>query len=323
MWANEEVAQFAEELKKLQAPFYGLDVYSLFDSMDAVLSYLKQENPFLARKLAARYACFNSFGRDEIRYAKSLLHYPEGCQAEVLSSLEEMLRARIAEGQRNGYDLFDAQQNARIAKNAEDYYRAMLRGDASSWNVRDQHMQETLEFLLEHHGTDAKAIVWAHNTHIGDYRATDMWSEGYVNLGGLARQRFGSKNVALVGFGTYQGKVIAGHAWGGVEEEMTVPEAMTGSIEECLHIASERLKIRSCYLIFDGKPECETLAQVLGHRAIGVVYDPRHERRGQYVPTALSERYDAFIFVDETTAVHPIGGMIEYGDVPETWPMGQ
>ncbi len=322
MWANAEVADLAEDLKKLGTPFYGLDVYSLFDSMDAVLSYLEKVNPLLGRRLAGRYACFNSFGRDEIAYAKSLLEYPQGCQAEVISSLEDMLRMRMTEGQRDGHDLFDAQQNARIAKNAEDYYRAMLRGDTSSWNVRDQHMQETLELLLEHHGKDTKAIVWAHNTHIGDYRATDMWSDGYVNLGGLARQRFGARNVALVGFGTYQGKVIAGHAWGAVEQEMTLPPAKTGSIEECFHVAMERQGLRSCFLIFDEKLRDDALCRVLGHRAVGVVYDAGHERRGQYVPTSLSERYDAFIFVDQTTAVHPIHGVIEYGNIPETWPMG-
>lgn len=323
MWANTEVADFAERLKGFRTPFYGLDVYSLFESMEEVLSYLNKANPLLARRLASRYACFNSFGRDEIAYARSLLEYPQGCQSEVISCLEDMLRMRMGEGQSNEHDLFDAQQNARIARNAEDYYRAMLRGDASSWNVRDQHMQETLELLLEHHGPGAKAIVWAHNTHVGDYRATDMLSDGYVNLGGLSRQRFGTRNVALVGFATYQGKVIAGPAWGAPEQEMTLPPAMTGSMEECFHVALDRRGLRSGFLVFDDKLRQGPLCQILGHRAVGVVYDPRHERRGQYVPTALSERYDAFIFVDETTAVHPIHGFTEYGDVPETWPMGQ
>lgn len=323
MWANQEVAEFAERLKQSKTPFYGLDVYSLFESIDEVLKYLKDANPIMARRVSERYSCFNSFGGDEISYAKSLFHNPDGCLKQVVSSLEDLLRMRIAEGQKNGHDLFDARQNARIVKNAENYYRAMLSGDARSWNVRDQHMQETLELLLEHHGPEAKAIVWAHNTHVGDYRATDMRSDGYVNIGGLAREHFGVQNVALLGFGTYQGKVIAGPAWGAAEEEMILPPAKMGSIEECFHIALERLGNRNCYLKFDERLRESSLARVLGHRAVGVVYDSRHERRGQYVPTSLAERYDAFVFIDETTAVRPLHGTFIYGEFPETWPMGQ
>jgi erythromycin esterase-like protein len=305
-----------------RAGFYGLDVYSFFESIDEVVNYLKKNNLPLAQEIQRRYACLDPFEGDEISYARSLLKYPPGCENEVLLNLQRLLELRVKDVAQDGDELFSSQQNARIVANAETYYRAMLSGDASSWNVRDGHMMETLDRLLERAGEGAKAIVWAHNTHIGDYRATDMKEAGYINLGGLARQSYGEENVALVGFGTYQGEVLAGSGWGRPEEIMPLPAAHEESYEYHFHRAAQNHNLNQFYLLLENKTHTP-FAHRLGHRAIGVVYDPRHERRGNYVPTELSKRYDAFVFVDQTHALKSLHTAYVLGEFPETWPTGQ
>jgi erythromycin esterase-like protein len=330
MWANEEIVPLIEWLAQQAGRgdqkkyFYGLDVYSLYESMTEVIRYVqKNVNPFLAKRIEQNYACFAPFLRDEIEYAKSLIHYPEGCEAQVSQSLKELLEVRLEENGRKKTALFGAQQNARVVRNAESYYRAMIGGGAESWNLRDVHMLETLENLLQHYGEDSKAIVWAHNTHIGDHRATDMAAAGYVNIGGLARERFGAENVALVGFGSYEGSVRAAYAWGRNDERMSLPPAKNGSYEELFHKLCHMKREKSFYLDLTLTPLQEALREVKGHRAVGVVYDPRHEKRGNYVPTSLSARYDAFLFIDQTNALHPLPAHFEYGEIPDTWPVGQ
>ena len=215
---------------------------------------------------------------------------------------------------------FDATMNALVTRNAEAYYRAMMRGDAESWNVRDQHMLETLELLLDRYGADSRAIIWAHNTHIGDYRATDMLSSGYVNLGGLARERFGEDAVRLIGFTTYHGSVVAASGWGEDPQMMQVPPAREGSLEGLLH----DLDLPRAMIPIRGQPP-ETLAALseeIGHRAIGVVYDPDRERMGQYVPTRLAGRYDGLYFIDRTEAVTPLAIPVDLSEEPESWPSG-
>lgn len=320
MWANEEVEKLAEWMKHKSAGFYGLDVYSLFESMDEVVRYLRDKEPVLAEEIKKRYACFDPFETDEISYARSLIKFPAGCKSEVLANLQKILELRVKKITDDDDGLFSAQQNARIAANAEAYYRAMIGPDDNSWNVRDIHMMETLDRLLERHGEGAKAIVWAHNTHIGDYRATDMKDAGYVNIGGLARQSYGKENVALVGFGTYEGKVLASRAWGGVEEIMSIPPAAESSYEHQFHRAAVQSGSGQYFLIFND--EHPQLVKRMGHRAIGVVYDPSREKRSNYVPTELSKRYDAFVFVDQTHALHSLHVPYLKGDFPETWPTG-
>lgn len=320
MWANEEVARLAEWMKYKNTGFYGLDVYSLFQSIDEVVRYLKEKEPHLAEEIAKRYACFEPFESDEISYAKSLIKYPAGCKTEVLTNLQKILDLRVKKITEDDDGLFSAKQNAHIAANAEAYYRAMIDTDDKSWNVRDIHMMDTLDRLLERHGEGAKAIVWAHNTHIGDYRATDMVDAGYVNIGGLARQSYGKENVALVGFGTYEGKVLASRAWGGVEEIMTVPPAVESSYEYQFHRAAVQAGAQQFFLLFN--QEHPQFANRMGHRAIGVVYDSSREKRSNYVPTELSNRYDAFVFVDVTHALHSLHVPYLQGDFPETWPTG-
>ena len=213
---------------------------------------------------------------------------------------------------------FNAEQNALTVRNAELYYRTMVRGGPDSWNVRDNHMVETLERLMAHHGPDAKAIVWEHNTHIGDARATDMARAGMVNVGQLVRQRHEDDGVVLVGFSSYRGSVIAGEEWGAPMEEMPVPEARRDSWEEVLHshAAEDRL------LVFEGD-EPEEALEPRGHRAIGVVYRPAHERYGNYVPTILPHRYDALLYLDRSRALRPLHLAVrEDGEAPETFPSG-
>lgn len=323
MWANTDVAQLLDDLKEtgLKPGFHGLDVYSLVDSIDEAVKLLHKVSPALAKEAHLLYSCFEPYRHDEKEYARSLLKYPEGCREEVISTLEKTLKLKLTDDSQ-GRILFDAIQNARIIKNAERYYRAMVSFDDDSWNVRDHHMMETLEMLFQHYGEDAKGIVWEHNTHIGDYRATDMELYGHINIGGLAREAFGKENVALVGFGTYQGTVIASHAWDGPIQTLDVPKARNESIEHYCHEVSESTGLPEFYLSFKDVSSESELNNFCGHRAIGVVYDPAHERRGNYVPTKLAKRYDAFIFIDETHALIPLHVGFDPRKFPESYPFG-
>lgn len=324
MWANDEIVKLAEWMRSHHAGFYGLDIYSMFESIQEVINFVEIENPILAKEVKERYACFDHFQQDEVAYARSLVEYPAGCEAQVLKNLDRILKLRLENISQGQEALFSSQQNARVIANAENYYRAMMKGDATSWNVRDEHMLEVLEQLLEKHGKDSKGIVWAHNTHIGDYRATDMNETGYINLGGLVRQSYGEQNVALVGFGTYQGQVLAGSSWGRPEQIMILPPAREGSYEHRFHhvLKAEKNNLNQVYVLLDDKSHT-AFAQRLGHRAVGVVYDPKQEYRGNYVPTELSKRYDAFVFIDQTKALKSLHAISVFGEIPETWPSGQ
>lgn len=317
MWANHEVASLAEWLHSREVGFYGLDVYSLFESLDEVRLFAKKLDPELAEKIEKNYACFDPYNRDEISYARSLIDFPEGCEKEVLQNLKQLLSSRME----SSSDLFSAKQNARIIANAESYYRAMTRTEENSWNIRDTHMFETLDMLLQHYGEGSKAIVWAHNTHIGDYRATDMKKHGYVNIGGLARQRYGKENVKLVGFGSYQGSVLAGTAWGAKEEIMNLPAARENSFEWHCHQVALKNRLNRFHLKFENAPD-SLQKDTLLHRAVGVVYDPEQEYRGNYVPSEMAERYDDFIFIDRTHALQSLHSFVDKKELPETWPFG-
>jgi erythromycin esterase-like protein len=334
MWANTETAELAAWMRahndglssQEKCGFYGLDVYSLFESVDSAITELSLIDPFLSRRLRARYACFDTFRRDEKKYARSLLHFPAGCQDQVTRNLQELLERRLSGPVGTspyGDAFFDAEQNARIVANAENYYRTMVHGNEDSWNVRDRHMMDTLETLLHRYGSDAKGIVWAHNTHIGDYRATDMLAQGQINIGGLAREKWGEENVALVGFGTYQGSVIASHAWDGPIERLEVPAGKPGSFESSFHKAAAALGEKNLWIdLTDPAAKEGPLTETRGHRAIGVVYHPAYESFGNYVPTSLPYRYDAFLFFEQTSALNPLGQGFNRADIPETWPQG-
>lgn len=324
MWANEEIPGLIEWMKNFKVGFYGLDVYSLFESLDYVKAFAEKLDPNLGLSLKEQYNCFDPFNRNEKSYARHLVKFPEGCRQEVLVNLKRILRLRLDELAIQDENLFNAQQNARIVANAEQYYRKMLWGGPESWNVRDHHMIETLEALLRRTGSTGKCIVWAHNSHIGDYHATDMLDEGYVNLGGLARERFGSDQVALVGFGTYEGLVTAGPAWGAEERIMKLPAAQEASFDSYCHKVAMNIHANRFYTIFDKTSKDSVLGKrKYGHRAVGVVYSPQYENKGQnYVPTVPAQRYDAFVFVDQTTALKSLHTHINKLDLPDTWPGG-
>lgn len=327
MWANLEFAQFLVDLKKLnlerkkKVSFHGLDVYSLMDSISEVLESLTLIDTKLADQVKEKYACLRVFRHDEKDYARSLFLAPEGCEKEVLA-VWKMIRDYKLMDRSKEYQLLDAEQNARVVKNAEFYFRTMVSIDDNSWNVRDRHMMETLETLLGHHGNNSKAIIWEHNTHIGDYRGTDMVLQGQINLGGLAREKFGEKDVALVGFGTYAGTVLASHSWDGPIQTLPVPEARRQSLEALLHDLTDSVGSSDYYFLLDPNDHASPLFEFKGHRAIGVVYHPDFDRRGNYVPTSLSKRYDAFIFLDETHALTPLTVGFDPRKLPESYPYG-
>jgi erythromycin esterase-like protein len=227
--------------------------------------------------------------------------------------------SRYREDGRDGY--FDAEQNAIVARNAELYYRTMVRGGPASWNVRDHHMVETLERLVEHHGPDARAIVWEHNTHVGDARFTNMARAGMVNVGQLVRERHGREGVLIAGFGSHRGTVIAGDEWGAPMRRMRVPPAREGSFEDVCRNAGGG----DMLLVFDGSDDggVPGLDEPIDHRAIGVVYDPHAERWGNYVPTIVPRRYDAFLFIEHSKALDPLHlAAAVHDEVPETYPSG-
>ncbi|MGY2128597.1 erythromycin esterase family protein [Blastococcus sp. SYSU DS0617] len=309
MWANDDVVDFCRWLRRYNADradgervgFYGLDVYSLWDSMHELIGWLEQNEPDHVPQARRALACFEPYGEDGAGYAFASRFSPTSCEdaaVEVLRSLcEDRGRREAAE---DPEARFAAEQNAAVVVDAERYYRAMVQGSAESWNVRDEHMVDVLDRLLEH--TGGKVVVWEHNTHIGDARATDMARGGMVNVGQLLRERHGTDDVVLVGFGGHRGGVIAGAEWGAQMARMSVPPARAGSLEALLHDAVGE----DCLVVVPGGERPDWLDRRLDHRAIGVVYRPERERWGNYVPTVLGERYDAFLHLEQTSPLQPL-----------------
>lgn len=321
MWANAEVSRFCRWLRAWnverpvgqRAGFHGLDVYSLWESMQAIFDYLGEEDPAALEAAQDAYRCFEPYGKRLEEYATASRFVSARCEEEVVRLLARV-RERAAAG---GADRFAAWQNAEVVARAERYYRALVGGGPQSWNVRDTHMADSLDRLLDYYGPDARAIVWAHNTHIGDARATEMADSGMINIGQLARERHGPHEVLLVGFGSYHGNVIAAPRWGAPSEVMMVPAARPGTLEHRLH---EMLPEQALLLLDEGE-QPDWMTRPIDHRAIGVVYDPSFERWGNYVPTVFTERYDAFIWCDQSTALHPLPARPAPGEM-ETYPAG-
>lgn len=327
MWANWEIAAFIDWLKvyneNLPADkrigFYGLDVYSFRESMNAIIQYLEKNDPKALAIAKTAMKCFEPYGKDEGQsYARASSYVPELCEKEILHLLTEIIK-NVPNYNHDAENVLSTEQNAFIARNAEKYYRAMIKRGSASWNIRDEHMVSTIERLMKFHGKEAKIIVWEHNTHIGDARATDMAADGMVNVGQLLREQYSTEGVIAVGFGSYKGSVIAGREWGDSMRKIKVPEAVEGSWEHSFHLAS---KGQNRLLIMNKIYKEKCVSSYIGHRAIGVVYNPEHERFGNYVPTILPKRYDAFIFLDETSALHPINIQPEGNQIPETYPFG-
>lgn len=311
MWANEEISELVKWLEKhnkqvedkRKIGFYGVDVYSLWESLDEVVSYLRKTNPEGTDMAFAKKAisCFEPFNRHPETYAFSSIHISDACVDEV-AKLVSSIRKNEKQYENGQEADLNLKINALVAHNAEEYYRAMVRSDELSWNVRDEHMVEAINEIMDYHGKDAKIIIWAHNTHIGDAAATDMKEEGLTNVGEILRLQNKKENVFSVGFGTHSGEVIAADEWGTIPKKMIVPPARLGSWEDMLHSLEATNKI----LIFNEENRIFFNNNWIGHRAIGVVYNPEFEDYGNYVPSRLGSRYDAFIYIDRTNALTPI-----------------
>jgi erythromycin esterase-like protein len=337
MWRNTVVLDFVEWLRayndalsaeRQRVGFYGLDLYSLYTSIEAVLGYLEKIDPEAAKRARYRYSCFEHFGENTQAYGYAAsFGMAEPCAREVVTQLVELRRRAADYASRDGRvaqdEFFFAEQNARLVKNAEEYYRTMFRGRVESWNLRDRHMAETLDALVAHlnaQGSQAKVAVWEHNSHLGDARATYMADYGELNVGQLVRERYGREAV-LVGFTTYTGTVTAASDWDEPAERKRVRPALSGSYEALFHgvgVPKFLLTLR------DGGPAVSALRGPRLERAIGVIYLPQTERQSHYFDARLADQFDAVIHFDETRALEPLErhALWETGEPPETFPTG-
>ena len=332
MWRNEDIVSLAEWLRARNGPlpdyeragFYGMDLYSLHASIEEVLNYLWRVDPDAARRARERYSCFESFGDDPQEYGYATSFGAESCEEGVVRQLVDLQRS--ARRYMNGFssdaadEYFMAEQNARLVQNAERYYRAMFRGRVSSWNLRDMHMAETIDALLAHLGRDgheSRLVVWAHNSHLGDARATEMGARGELNVGQLLRERYDDA-VLAVGFSTHTGEVTAANDWDAPAETKRVVPSLPSSYERLLHDTG----IDRFYLDLTTGPARRALREPRLERAIGVIYRPETERQSHYFHARLSDQFDAVIHIDETTAVRPLDavGIVDEHELPETFP---
>lgn len=307
MWNNEEVKDLITWLREYnmdqpeheRVGFFGIDVYAMWDSVREVIDYFESRHPGEAASVRDAYNCVLAFDQDPQGYAVAVARGQADCRNEVQEVVTLLRENAEIFADDDARRFFNAKQNALVVKNAERHYRAMVDRGPSSWNYRVRNFKTTVERVSEYFG-DAKGIVWAHNTHVGDARATPMADQGMENIGYLLRQRHGEENVFIVGFGTHRGSVLAGSEWGAPVENMNVPEAIEGSFGDLFY----RAGISNGLLIFPEEVP-GVFMETRGHRAKGVVYNPRQER-GNYVPTILPQRYNAFIFIEETGPLSPL-----------------
>jgi len=334
MWRNVEVVRFLEWLRDYNAlrsheqrvGFYGLDLYSLHASMQAVLRYLGTVDPAAAARARERYSCFEGFTDDAQGYGyAATLGLTRSCEDEAIAQLAELRRKAAEYAARDGHiavdEQFMAEQNARLVRNAETYYRAMFGARQHSWNLRDTHMMETLDALISHVGRlshHARAIVWAHNSHLGDARATQMGYYFELNLGQLARERY-QKAVRLIGFTTHTGSVTAASDWDEPTHRMRVNPALPASYEALFHTVD----LNRFVLSFEDEAVCEALTTPRLERAIGVIYRPETERVSHYFTAELPRQFDLVVHVDRTHALEPLESWAHVeADLAETYPSG-
>jgi len=330
MWRNREVDQFAQWLREynrvVEAPerrvgFHGLDLYSLYTSIAAVLRYLDSVDPEAAKVARARYGCLTPWERDPAAYGRAVVTGGyRACEEQVVAMLRDMLDKRLDYQLRDGERYLDALQNARVVANAERYYRAMFYGSRESWNLRDQHMFETLQVLLAFRGPGTKAVIWEHNSHVGNAAATEMGARGELNVGQLARETFRDGAYAI-GFGTDHGTVAAASDWDGPMEIKAVRPAHPESYERLCHQASGGAFLLP--LRYPRRAEVrDELAPARLERAIGVIYRPETELASHYFQAVLPAQFDQYIWFDETHAVTALGDQRATAGMPETYPFG-
>ena len=334
MWRNRDVVDFITWLRMHNASVppqrrtgvYGLDLYSLHASVEAVLAYLRKVDPEAAERARYRYSCFEDFGEDTQAYGyAATLGLSRSCADDVVAQLVELRRRAAEYASRDGRvaadEYFFAEQNARLVRNAESYYRAMFGGRVESWNLRDTHMMETLDALLAHvegGSRSARAVVWAHNSHLGDARATQMGDMGELNLGQLVREKYGA-HAYLVGLTTHTGTVTAATNWDEPAERKRVRPSLEGSHERLFHDAGLD---RFLLLLRDGGARAE-LNRARLQRAIGVIYRPETERLSHYFRARIAAQFDAVLHVDRTSALEPLERWAhDEADLPETYPSG-
>jgi erythromycin esterase len=306
-WANHEMASYTEWLRTYnekqpanqQVGFYGLDVYSLWESVESLQKDFPQADPLTLAALHQAMTCLQPYNRNTADYSQATKE-GGGC-GEELKKLLATLQSQVQNMSEKPESTFNALQNATTALHAHQYYHATLVSNLQSWNIREHHMMETLDRLINQYGPDAKIIVWAHNNHVGDARFSNMVEGGMENLGQLIREKYKSKGVYLVGFGTFQGSVLAAASWGAPHTQMTLPEAQSDSWEAVLHARGAANKL----VLLREWQRNATLTKARGHRAIGMVYAPGQEA-GNYVPSNLPNRYDAFLYLDKTQALRPL-----------------
>ncbi|HTM04102.1 MAG TPA: erythromycin esterase family protein [Vicinamibacterales bacterium] len=332
MWRNRDVVEFLSWLRDFngarqpaaQCGFYGLDLYSMHRSIEAVLTYLRDVDPEAAERARFRYGCFEDFAEDTQGYGyAATVGLSPSCEQQVVDQLVEMRRQAAAYAARDGRiaadEFFYAEQNARLIRNAEMYYRAMFGGRADSWNLRDRHMMETLQGLLQHirhTGGAARAVVWAHNSHLGDARATDMARRGELNLGQLVRQTY-NKEAYLIGFTTHAGTVTAASNWDEPTQRKRVRPSLEGSYERVFHDTD----LQRFVLLLRHQAVRIALQEPRLERAIGVIYRPDSERLSHYFKATLPDQFDAVMHIDDTTALEPLETWaVDEADLPETYP---
>jgi erythromycin esterase len=311
MWGNKDIEELAEWMREhnnnlpenKKVGFYGMDVYGQWEAMDDLLEYTSKNLPEHHKEINSNLQCFARYNRDEWAYARAVVGSGQPSCEEGLNDVVALLREVSSQLRETDKAKFlRAKQNAIVVKNAEDFFRLAIQDNVASWNSRATHMWESVKRLLDEYGKDSKAIVWAHNTHVGDADATTMRFQEMVNIGYLSRRELGRDQVFITGFGTNTGRVNAGRSWGTAMQIMPVPMGIEGSYE---HIFAQ-LRHEQFYLVFDEEDRNHpVLSQFRGHRAIGVIYDPRQEK-GNYVPTILPQRYDAFIFIQKTGPLKPV-----------------
>jgi erythromycin esterase-like protein len=341
MWRNTVLRDFADWLRdrnerveaRRQAGFYGLDLYSLHRSMQEVITYLETVDQEAAARARHRYSCFDHASADDDGQAygfAAAFGAGQSCEQQAVDQLVEIQRNALDYARRDGLlaedEHFYAERNAHVVRNAEVYYRAMFTGRVNTWNLRDQHMAETLDALLTHLGQHddrqpARIVVWAHNSHVGDARATEVSAEGQLTMGQLAREKYGDE-ARLLGFSTYRGTVTAASEWGGIAERKVVRPGLPNSVEELMHETDKE----SFYVPMrdDGGVSADALDDVRLGRAIGVIYRPETERQSHYFHVRPAEQFDAMIHIDQTRALEPLELTSAWiaGELPETYPTG-